>query len=147
VKPSRVIDISVPNGPGQHFYPGDPEPKVESVRRIENGDVCNLSLLSMGSHTGTHVDAPYHFLKDGPKLGEVPLDRMVGSCVVADLRGRRAVDAAALKTVAFERGDILLCLTDNSATASSARSRRRGAPRTTRRRRSVRGTTGARRET
>ena len=115
VNPKRVIDISVPNGPGQHFYPDDPEPKVESFRRIENGDVCNVSLLSMGSHTGTHVDAPYHFLKDGPKLGEVPLDRMVGQCVVADLRGRRAVDAASLQTVPFERGDILLCLTDNSA--------------------------------
>jgi arylformamidase len=113
--PKRVIDISVANGPGQHFYPGDPEPKVESFRRIENGDVCNVSLLSMGSHTGTHVDAPYHFLKDGPKLGEVPLDRMVGACVVADLRGRRAVDATALRDVSFERGDILLCLTDNSA--------------------------------
>ena len=75
--PKRIIDISVPNGPGQHFYPGDPEPRVESVRRIENGDVCNLSLLSMGSHTGTHVDAPYHFLKDGPRLGQVAMDRMV----------------------------------------------------------------------
>jgi arylformamidase len=115
VSPKRVIDISVPNGPGQHFYPGDPEPKVEPFRRIENGDVCNVSMLSMGSHTGTHVDAPYHFLKDGPKLGEVPLDRMVGACVVADLRGRGLVDAQALRDVSFERGDILLCLTDNSA--------------------------------
>ncbi len=113
--PRRVIDVSVPNGPGQHVYPGDPEPRVESVRRIASGDPCNLSLLNMGSHTGTHVDAPYHFLADGPRLGEVPLDRMVGPCLVADLRGRRAVDAASLAGVAIERGDILVCLTDNSA--------------------------------
>jgi arylformamidase len=113
--PRRVIDISVPNGPGQHVYPGDPVPQIEAVRRIADGDPCNLSLLHMGSHTGTHVDAPYHFLKDGPRLGQVPLDRMVGACVVADLRGRRAVDAAALRDVKTERGDILLCLTDNSA--------------------------------
>jgi len=111
----RVIDISVANGPGQHVYPGDPEPRIESVRRIAQGDVCNLSLLHMGSHTGTHVDAPYHFLADGPRLGEVPLDRMVGPCIVADLRGRRAVDAAALASVTTAPGDILLCLTDNSA--------------------------------
>lgn len=111
----RVLDISVPNGPGQHVYPGDPEPRVDAVRRLANGDVCNLSLLTMGSHTGTHVDAPFHFLADGAKLGEVPMDRMVGECLVADLRGRAAVDAAALRDVPLRDGDILLCLTDNSA--------------------------------
>jgi arylformamidase len=113
--PRRVIDVSVPNGPGQHVYPGDPEPRIESVRRIERGDPCNLSLLHLGSHTGTHVDAPYHFLADGPRLGQVPLDRMVGPCVVADLRGRRALDAAAFSGAPIERGDIVVCLTDNSA--------------------------------
>jgi arylformamidase len=110
----RIIDISVPNGPGQHVYPGDPEPRIEVVRSIARGDVCNLSLLTMGSHTGTHVDAPYHFLADGPRLGDVPLDRMVGDALVADLRGRAAVDAAALEGVALRPGDILLCRTDNS---------------------------------
>lgn len=109
-----VIDISVPNRVGMHAYPGDPTLQIESVRRIENGDVCNLSLLTMGSHTGTHVDAPYHFLKDGARLGEVSLDRMIGSAVVVDLRGRRAVDADALRRAALQRGDILLCRTDNS---------------------------------
>jgi len=113
--PRRVIDISVPNGPGQHVYPGDPEPRIDPVRQLATGDPCNLSLLSMGSHTGTHVDAPYHFLANGPRLGEVPLDRMVGPCLVADLRGRRAVDAAALREVPLEPGDILVCRTDNSA--------------------------------
>jgi arylformamidase len=111
----RIIDISVPNRPGQHVYPGDPEPRVEPVRAIARGDVCNLSLLTLGSHTGTHVDAPYHFLPDGPRLGEVPLDRMIGEALVADLRGRPAVDAAALAPVPVRPGDILLCQTDNSA--------------------------------
>ena len=120
MRPRRVIDVSVSNGPGQHVYPGDPEPRVESVRAIARGDVCNVSLLHLGSHTGTHVDAPYHFLKDGPRLGQVALDRMVGPCLVADLRGRPAVDAAALRDVAIERGDILLCLTDNSAKWAAA---------------------------
>lgn len=111
----RVLDISVPNGPGQHVYPGDPEPRIDSVRKIENGDVANLSLLTMGSHTGTHVDAPYHFIKDGARLGQVSMDRMVGEALVADLRGRTQIDAAALKDVPLRAGDILLCLTDNSA--------------------------------
>ena len=106
--PRRVIDVSVPNGAGQHVYPGDPEPRIEAVRRIAQGDVCNLSLLHMGTHTGTHVDAPFHFLADGARLGEVPLDRMVGPCVVADLRGRGEVDAAALRDVPVGPGEILV---------------------------------------
>jgi len=110
----RVLDISVPNVPGMHVYPGDPVPRVDAVRRIQAGDVCNLSLLTMGSHTGTHVDAPYHFLADGPRLGDVPLDRMVGEALVADLRGRPTIDAAALADVDLRPGDILLCRTDNS---------------------------------
>src|SRR5438067_998617 len=68
----------------------------------------------MGSHTGTHVDAPYHFLADGPRLGDVPLDRMVGEALVADLRGRPVLDAAALADIDLRPGDILLCRTDNS---------------------------------
>jgi arylformamidase len=113
--PMRIIDISVPNGPGQHVYPGDPVPQIDVVRDIRRGDVCNLSLLHLGSHTGTHVDAPFHFLADGPRLGDVPLDRMVGPCRVVDLRGRRVIDAAALATVEIAAEEILLCLTDNSA--------------------------------
>jgi arylformamidase len=111
----RVIDISVPNGPSQHVYPGDPVPRVEQAKAIRDGDVCNVSLLTMGSHTGTHVDAPYHFIDGGPRLGDVALDRMVGEALVADLRGRAAVDADALAHAALRHGDILLCLTDNSA--------------------------------
>jgi len=111
----RVLDISVPNGPHQHVYPGDPPPRIEQAAAISRGDPANVSLLTMGSHTGTHVDAPYHFLPDGPRLGDVSLDRMVGECVVADLRGRPAVDAAALRDVPLRDGDIVLCHTDNSA--------------------------------
>jgi len=114
VKPSRVIDISVANGPGQHVYPGDPPPRIEQAKAIRAGDVCNVSLLTMGSHTGTHVDAPYHFIDGGARLGEVALERMVGEAVVVDLRGRAAVDGAALEGAGLRAGDIVLCRTDNS---------------------------------
>ena len=114
MSPSRVIDISVPNGPTQHVYPGDPPPRVEQAKAIRAGDVCNVSLLTMGSHTGTHVDAPYHFIDGGARLGEVALERMVGEALVVDLRGCAAVDAAALASAPLRTGDILLCRTDNS---------------------------------
>ena len=114
MSPSRVIDISVANGPTQHVYPGDPPPRIEQAKAIRAGDVCNVSLLTMGSHTGTHVDAPYHFIDGGARLCEVALERMVGEALVVDLRGRAAVDAAALESAALRTGDILLCRTDNS---------------------------------
>jgi arylformamidase len=110
----RVIDVSVPNEVGMHAYPGDPTLQLEPVRQVRSGDPCNLTLLTMGSHTGTHVDAPYHFLADGPRLGDVPFDRMIGEAVVVDLRGRAEVDAASLAGTELRRGDILLCRTDNS---------------------------------
>src|SRR5205823_5044587 len=94
--------------------PGAPALGVSAAPSTSKGNVCNLSPLTMGSHTATHVDAPYHFLAGGPRLGDVPLDRMVGEALVADLRGRAAVDAAALETVPLRAGDILLCRTDNS---------------------------------
>jgi arylformamidase len=111
---TRVIDVSVPNGPGQHVYPGDPEPTLQAVHRIRDGAAANVTLITMGSHTGTHVDAPHHFIEDGPRLGQVALDRMVGEALVADLRGRAVIDAAALEGVETRPGDILLCRTDNS---------------------------------
>ena len=114
MSPSRVIDISVANGPTQHVYPGDPPPRIEQAKAIRRGDVCNVSLLTMGSHTGTHVDAPYHFIDGGARLGEVALDRMVGEALVADLRSRAAIDASALESTPLRAGDILLCRTDNS---------------------------------
>jgi len=121
---SRVIDISVPNGAGQHVYPGDPEPHAENVHRIAEGKAANLSLLVMGSHTGTHVDAPRHFIDGGPALGEVPLDRMVGEALVVDLRGRAAIDAAALEPLPIVAGDIVLFRTDNSERWASPTFRR-----------------------
>lgn len=111
----RVMDVSVPNGPGQHVYPGDPAPRVEAVHRIRDGAAANVSLITMGSHTGTHVDAPRHFIDDGPMLGEVALEHMVGPALVVDCRGRAMVDAAALAGAAIEPGDIVLCRTDNSS--------------------------------
>lgn len=68
-------------------FPGDPQPKKDIVLRIENGDICNLSNISMCVHNGTHVDAPYHFIDDGKKIDEISLDKFIGKCYVADFDG------------------------------------------------------------
>ncbi len=51
-------------------------------KRIENGEEDNLSQLNMGVHTGTHMDAPYHFVSDGKKIDEIPLETFIGVCQV-----------------------------------------------------------------
>jgi len=68
-------------------FPGDESPKAEQVLSVEKGDVCNLSVLSMCAHNGTHVDAPFHFLKDGKTVDKMPLTAFVGDCFVARHEG------------------------------------------------------------
>ncbi len=98
----RIIDISLPLSPDLPVWPGDPAVSVDAVSRVSAGDVANVSSIACSSHTGTHVDAPWHFVDNGAKLDEVPLDRWIGPCVVVDVPPDakriepRHLDAAAL---------------------------------------------------
>ena len=64
-------------------YPGDPAPEKKTLASTASGDLYNLTAFSMCAHNGTHVDAPFHFLQDGKKVDELPLDVFVGDCYVA----------------------------------------------------------------
>ena len=68
---------------GCSVYPGDPAPKRETLCSMEQGALYNLTAFSMCAHNGTHVDAPFHFLKDGKTVEQISLERMVGSAFVA----------------------------------------------------------------
>ena len=63
-------------------YPGDPAPERRPLLSMEDGQVCNLSALSLCAHNGTHVDAPFHFLPDGRTIDELGLEPFVGPCRV-----------------------------------------------------------------
>lgn len=78
----RILDVSVPVRPGMIVYPGDPDVRLERVSSIAGGDGFNLSRLDLGVHSGTHVDAPLHFVEDGASVETLPLDVLVGPCVV-----------------------------------------------------------------
>jgi arylformamidase len=80
----QIIDVSVPVRPGMITYPGDPEVRLDRVSSIADGDVVNLSRLDLGVHSGTHVDAPLHFVDGGPSVETLPLDVLVGPCVVVE---------------------------------------------------------------
>ncbi|MGH8893766.1 MAG: cyclase family protein [Actinomycetes bacterium] len=82
----RIIDLSVPVGPETQIYPGDPEPRFEVHSTVER-DGFNLLHIDLGSQTGTHVDAPYHFRDDAPRIDEIDLALFAGEAVLIDVRG------------------------------------------------------------
>ena len=78
-------------------YPGDPAPVRSILSSVENGEVCNLTAISMCAHNGTHVDAPFHFIQDGKTIDRISLDCFVGPCWVSRHDGLvTGKDAAAI---------------------------------------------------
>ena len=68
-------------------YPGDPEPSKESLGSMEKGDLYNLTAFRMCAHNGTHIDAPFHFVKDGKTVDAIGLEAFVGMAYVAEHHG------------------------------------------------------------
>jgi kynurenine formamidase len=113
---TRVVDLSVPVGPDTQVYPGDPTVRFTVHSTVaEHG--FNLLQVEMGSQTGTHVDAPYHFEQDAAAIDQVPLATFVGPGVVADVSAAGARDAIGWPVLepyadALRPGVILLLRTD-----------------------------------
>ncbi len=82
----RIVDLSVPVGPQTVTYPGDPRPSLTVHSTIER-DGFNLLDVHLGSQSGTHVDAPYHFEEDGARIDELDLGLFAGPGVVVDATG------------------------------------------------------------
>ena len=81
----RFYDITLPLRDGGLTFPGDPPIVIGPHSALERGDAANVSTLALGSHSGTHVDAPRHFLAEGESVDRLALDRLVGPAVVVDL--------------------------------------------------------------
>jgi arylformamidase len=79
---SRIHDISVPVRAGGLVYPGNPEISIELRQAIARGAGANVSQVSFGSHTGTHVDAARHFIDDGQPVDEISLEKLIGPAIV-----------------------------------------------------------------
>ena len=80
---------------GCQLYPGDPAPERRVLSSTEKGDLYNLTAFSMCAHNGTHVDAPFHFLKDGKTIDAIELESFVGPAFVAEHHGIVSGDDAA----------------------------------------------------
>ena len=83
---AELVDLSVPLDAGTQVYPGDPAFVSTPATTIDR-EGFHVQQISMGSQTGTHVEAPWHFAESGLRIDEVPLERFVRRLVVVDVRG------------------------------------------------------------
>ena len=91
-KELKVIDLTHEIRTGMMVYPGDPGVEVNESLTHEAA-FCHVDRLDMGTHTGTHIDAPYHFLADGKRITDFPAGTFVGEGVVIDLTEKKAGEA------------------------------------------------------
>jgi len=92
----RFTDISMTIENGMLSWPSDGPVRVEKVRSMDEGERLNLSRLDMSAHTGTHIDAPAHFIQDGSGIDSVSLDTLIGPAVVVHVPGVREIGAGEL---------------------------------------------------
>ena len=112
---ARIIDVSLAIGPDMLTWPSDPGVEVERTKRIPAGDPANVSEIRMGSHTGTHVDPPIHFVEGATAVDALPLETFFGPAVVADLTDADAIGPQELDSLDLsERVERVLCKTRNS---------------------------------
>jgi kynurenine formamidase len=86
---ARLVDLSHPLTEQVPIYPGDPEPRIFTATTVAQ-DGYNLSHVHMGTQTGTHIDAPFHFRDQGATVDRMPLELTVGPGVVVPVRGKAA---------------------------------------------------------
>ncbi len=112
---SSWIDLSVPVRNGMVHWPGDPEYKIDRVHDFERGDELVLSHIDLGVHTGTHMDAPQHFVRGGISIDKIPLDATVGEARVIEIQDEESVKVSELESAGIQAGERILLKTQNSA--------------------------------
>ena len=113
--PAGWVDVTVPVDPALVVWPGDPPMEIERVMDMGRDDVCNLSAIKMSAHTGTHMDAPLHFVADGVSIDRLPLDATVGRARVIEIGNEKTIGPDELRAANLQRGERVLFKTRNSS--------------------------------
>ncbi|MEM3094769.1 MAG: cyclase family protein [Nitrososphaera sp.] len=108
MKLSRIHDLTRTISEDMQVYPRDPRPKFEPHVTIKEDGKANVTRITLGSHTGTHVDAPWHFLQDGNGIDMEPLDKFVGEAAIIDASGKSSITAGDFSGNDIRSGDIVL---------------------------------------
>jgi arylformamidase len=93
----RTYDITLTITPNMIVWPGDPKVSIQRTSNMDSGDNANVSQISMSCHTGTHVDAPHHFLNNGKTVEDLSLDLLVGRAYVLYLPEVNQITASVLR--------------------------------------------------
>ena len=109
------IDISVLLRNAMVHWPTDPSVRIERVKDMEQGAGNTLSMISMGLHTGTHMDAPLHFIRQGIGIDKMPLDTTVGRARVIEIQDTESIKPGELIHHRIRRGERILFKTRNSS--------------------------------
>lgn len=112
----KWLDISVTLQDGMVHWPGDPAVHITLVQAIKDGCCANLTQLNMSAHTGTHMDAPRHYLQSGASMEQMPLSAGMGTARVIVIEDAHEIGLAELIRHAPQRGERLLFRTRNSDT-------------------------------
>ena len=99
-----LYDISLTYTEDLPTWPGDPTIQLKQISSIEDGEMANVTHLSMCAHSGTHVDAPDHFLGNGKTVESIPLELMVGPAAVVEIRAEGTITAADLISAQIPAG-------------------------------------------
>lgn len=111
---SQWIDISVTLRNEMVHWPDDPSVTIKRIKDMEHGGTANLSEISMGAHSGTHVDAPLHFICLGQGVDKMPLETMVGRARVIEILDTESIKPEELLQHRIRRGERILFKTLNS---------------------------------
>ena len=109
------VDVSVSLHSGMVHWPDNPSVRIERALNIEHGDTANVSEISMGAHTGTHMDGPLHFVREGKGLEEMPLTATIGPARVIEVSDPESIKPSDLRRHEIRSGERVLFKTFNSA--------------------------------
>ena len=111
----KYIDISLTIEKNLPQWPGSKPIKIKRITNLNKGHSANVSWIGMDVHTGTHIDAPKHFIRNGKSIDKISLDKLIGKCYVYDVKNRKIIDSDFLKNSNIPKGiDKILFKTWNS---------------------------------
>ncbi len=114
----KIIDLTIPLDEKAPVYPGVPKPKISSVLDIDKNGFNEL-MLTFPTHTGTHIDAPFHCIKDGKKLGDFDISYFVGEAIVFDCKNQKEINISESELKKVNKDDFVFIYTGYSTNYKS----------------------------